>query len=131
MAQKFDHIRVTISELEKVAGRIERFKANLGVSSSSDAAEQVTALKAAFRRLNINKLVTCKVGLWRKRQPLVDVVVDFGTVQPRTGEEAGEMAALMNRCFELIRQIMGHVTPRINVFCPTSGVVTNGWRFQC
>lgn len=131
MTSKFDQIRATIASLEAVAAKVERFKVNTQVSSADDAMTQVSEILATFRRLKINRLVTAKVGMWRKKQPLVDVVVDFGDVSPRTGQEAGEMAALMNRCFFLVRRIMAAVLPRVSHFCPDCGVVTNGWRFQC
>ena len=131
MATKFDSIRATITALEAVAGRVNRFKVNTQISSTDDAMAQVSVLLATFRRLKVNHLVTAKVGMWRKKQPLVDVVVDFGEVIPRTGQEAGEMAALMNRCFFLVRHLLATVLPNVNHFCPDCGVVTNGWRFQC
>ena len=131
MSTKFEKIHATITALEAVVAKIDRYKVITDVSSNHDAATQVTTILATFRRLKINRLVTAKVGSWRKRQPLVDVVVDFGDVTPRTGQEAGEMAALMNKCFFLVRRILAAVLPNVNHFCPEYGVVTNGWRFQC
>lgn len=131
MSKKFDQIRATITSLETVLAKIDRFKVNTEISSNHDAMTQVSEILATLRRLKINKLVTAKVGLWRKKQPLVDVIVDFGEIIPRTGEEAGEMAALMNKCFFLVRRIFATVLPKVNHFCPDYGVVTNGWRFQC
>lgn len=131
MTSKFDTIRANISKLENVVARIDRFKVNHDVSSMDDAMTQVSVILATLRRLKLNHVVTAKVGLWRKKQPLVDVIVDFGDVQPRSGEEAGVMASLMNRCYVLVRRIFAALLPRVSHFCPECGVITNGWRFQC
>lgn len=128
--KKFEGVRQTVAALEGVAAKAHRFKANPNVSSADDVITQLTALKAMLRKMKLNHMVTCKVGLWRKRQPLLDVLVDFGGVEARTGEEAGELSQLMTRAYAVVREIMHHGLPNVSHYCPEHGVVTNGWRFQ-
>lgn len=133
MAKKFDPIRVLVAELEARASKMDRLKVDGSVSSYDDVATQITAIKAMLRRLKINHRVTAKIGLWKKRMPVVDVIVDFKELDAacRNGEEAYEMSTLMQRAFTAVRRIMGHTLPRINAFCPEVGITANGWRFQC
>ena len=133
MAKKFDPIRTLVAELETRAAKLERLKVDAKVSSADDVATQIAAIKAMFRRLKINHRVTAKIGLWKKRMPVVDVIVDFQELDRacRNGEEAFEMSTLMQRAFTAVRRIMGHTLPHINAFCPEVGITCNGWRFQC
>ena len=133
MCRKFDPIRKLVADLEEVANRVDRFKQDLSVSSHDEVMIQITALKAYLRRVKLNKQITCKVGLWFKRMPVVDVIIDFQDLdnQCRNGEEAGELAKLMERAFSLTRKIMAHGLPKMSNYCPEVGVVCNGWRFQC
>ncbi len=133
MATKFDPIRKMVSDLEVIANKVNRFKQDTTVSSEDHVLIQLAALKAFLRRAKLNRMVTCKVGLWRKRMPLVDVIANFQGLDTKckTGEEAGEMAKLMERTYSLIRKIMAHGLPKMSAYCPAVGVVCNGWRFQC
>ena len=130
---KFDPIRQLVAELEARAAKLDRIKVDTTVGSHNDVMTQLTALKAYLRRVKLQKFVTCKVGLWYKKMPLVDVVIDFKGLdyECKTGAEAGELAKLMERSFALVRQIMAHGLPKMNAYCPEVGVVCNGWRFQC
>lgn len=133
MAKKFDPIRTLVAELEGRAAKLDRLKVVTTVSSNDDVAVQITAIKAMFRRLKINHRVTAKIGLWKKRMPVVDVIVDFQEMDRacRNGEEAFEMSTLMKRAFDAVRRIMHHTLPGVNAFCPEVGITVNGWRFQC
>ena len=128
--KKFEGVRQTVQALEVAAAKAHRFKANSGVSSYDDVTTQLVALKAMLRKMKLNHMVACKVGLWRKRMPLLDVLVDFGGAEAKTGEEAGELAQLMTKAYALLREIMRHGLPKVSHYCPEYGVVTNGWRFQ-
>lgn len=133
MTKKFDPIRSLVAELEARAEKMGHIKANTTVGSYNDVSVQITALKAFFRRMRINHMVTCKIGLWYKRMPVVDVIVDFKDLDNacRNGEEAGEMSKLMQRAFAATRKIMAAGLPKMDAYCPEVGVVCNGWRFQC
>jgi len=133
MHKKFDVIRETNARLEAAAVMATRIKPSAEVTSDSDVVTQMKSLHLLFRKLKIAKLVTAKVGLWYKKVPVVDVIVDFhqDTLWPKNGEEAGEVGALMNTSFRLIRQIMATALPGMNRFAPESGPTMGSWRFQC
>lgn len=133
MSTKFDPIRAINAELRARAEKLARVKVDTKVSSQDEVTVQLTAIRSYFRRVKINHLVAVKLGLWFKRMPLVDVIIDFKGLDAmcRNGQEAGEMAKLMEESMALVKQIMAHGLPRINAYCPEVGVVCNGWRFQC
>jgi hypothetical protein len=131
MAAKFDPIRDIIRSLEVAAAKTGKIKGNAVVTSQSDVVTQVTAVKDVFRRLKINKVVTAKVGLWRKRTPLVDVLIGYPEdLTARNGEEAFELSNLMLQAMTLTRIIIEKTIPGMTNYCPEVGAVLNGWRFQ-
>ena len=129
--KKFDPIRAKNARLAEAVVKAARIKVNHEVTSQSDVVSQVHALRALFVKLRVAKVVTAKVGLWYKKMPVVDVIVDFTDVEPRNGEEAGELGKLMLEAYALVRQAMAQALPGMTQFAPERGVVLGAWRFQC
>lgn len=132
-SRKFRPIAETVQALEAAAGRVTRFKQNKTICSwQTPSSAQVPALLALFRRMHINRLVTAKVGAWQKRLILTDVIVNYHELQntAKTGEEAGELAALMLRAMAAVRTIIETNMPGMTGFCITAGIRDGFWRFQ-
>jgi hypothetical protein len=133
MVSRFQDVARTVEALEAAARRVNRFKTNPSISSyATSVSVQVTAMLGLFRRMKVNKLVTAKVGSWRKRLILADVLINYADAQtrPRTGEEAFELAKLMERAMAAVRTIIETALPGVTGFCPTHGVVDGYYRFQ-
>ena len=82
MVSKFQDVASTVQALEAAASRVHRFKPNLGVSSYvTSVSTQVHAMHNLFTRMKINKLVTAKVGAWRRQLILTDVVIYYADAQ--------------------------------------------------
>lgn len=133
MVKRFKDVEATVLTLETAAQRVVRFKQNTVVSShSTPTLTQVHALLNLFRRMKINRLVTAKVGSWRKMLLLVDVIVNYGDAQTqcRNGEEAHELSQLMLRAMTAVRTIIETNMPGVKGYCPTCGIVDGYYRFQ-
>ena len=134
MASKFQDVAATVAALEAAAKRVHRFKQNLSISShASSVPTQMHAVLNLFKRMKISTLVTAKVGAWQRRLILLDVIVNYADARTRcrTGEEAYEMATLMNRAMTAVRTIIETNMPGVaNGLCSTFGIYDGGWRFQ-
>ena len=128
--KKFDPIRETNAKLAAAAAKAHKVKGS-DVTSRHDVLSQIDACRRVFKALKITSAVTVKVGLWYKRTPVVDVIVHFHDLEPKTGEEAGEMCALMNEAYTTIRKILAQAIPGMTQFAPEQGVCLGAWRFQC
>lgn len=131
MTKKFEQNRKLVAALTQAAERSARLKAKTDVSSNDDVVAQVAAVKDLIRRAKLQKLVTVKVGLWFKRMPMVDVIINWdGEAKARTGQEAFELSSLMTEAHRQFTTILGHGLPKIRTYAPTHGLVEGAWRFQ-
>ena len=133
VSKKFQEVASTVETLEAAAQRVARFKVNPEVSSyQTPAYIQVTALLELFRRMKINKHVTAKVGAWRKRLILTDVIINYRDTQTqvKNGEEAFELSQLMLRAMAAVKTILTTNMPGMTGYCPQAGIYDGGWRFQ-
>lgn len=130
---KFAQVVATVEALEAAAKRAERFKKNLSIRSAhTPCYTQVAALHDLFRRMKISRLVTAKVGAWRKRLILTDVIINYHDMQTKLkdGEEARIMAHLMIRAMNAVKAIIQTVMPGMTGYCPEVGIVDGYWRYQ-
>ena len=131
---KFQDLAQTVTTLEAAASRVHRFKPNPTVHSfTSSVSAQVHAMLNLFTRMKINRLVTAKVGAWRKQLILADVIVNYGDTQTRcrNGEEAYELAQLMLRAMTAVRTIIETNLPGVTGYVPSLPcVLDGGWRYQ-
>jgi hypothetical protein len=131
MTKKFEQNRKLVAALTAAAERSTRLKAKTEISSNDDVCAQVAAVKDLIRRSKLQKLVTVKVGLWFKRMPMVDVVINWdGEAKAKNGQEAFELSSLMTEAHRQFTIILGHGLPKIRTYAPTHGLVEGAWRFQ-
>ena len=132
-SRKFAKVAATVETLEAAAQRVSRFDQNLTISSRRSAVrDQVQAMLDLFERMGINRLVTAKVGAWRKYLILADVIINYHGMQTKVkdGSEAHELAQLMLRAMEAVKTILQTNMPGLTGYCPTEGIIDGYWRFQ-